>query len=135
MILNQEEDRMSDSKLHLFERQNYLNLKTFRKTGVAVPTPVWFAEDQGVLYVRTIDGSGKVKRIRNNGSVQVAPCDARGGLLGEWIDAHASLVTSQETIAQVDRALDRKYGFQRTMFNLLGRLRKEKGATIAIELS
>jgi hypothetical protein len=126
---------MSDPKFRQFERQNYLNLKTFRKTGVGVPTPVWFAEDQGILYVRTIDGSGKVKRIRNNGSVQVAPCDSRGGLLGDWLDAHAQLVTDQTTIDQVDRLLDRKYGFQRTMFNLLGRLRKEKGATIAIELS
>jgi hypothetical protein len=126
---------MSDPKLRPFERQNYLNLKTFRRSGVGVATPVWFAEDQGVLYVRTIDGSGKVKRIRNNGSVQVAPCDSRGGLLSEWLDGRARLVMAQETIAQVDRLLDRKYGFQRKMFNLLGRLHKDKGATIAIELA
>ena len=126
---------MSDPRLRSFERQNYLNLQTFRRNGVGVPTPVWFTQRQDALYVRTIDGSGKVKRIRNNGRVQVAPCDSRGGLLGEWLDAHACLVTDQETIAEVDQLLDQKYGVQRTMFNLLGRLRKDKGATIAIELS
>ena len=126
---------MSDPKLRPFERQNYLNLQTFRKSGVGVPTPVWFAERQDILYVRTIDGSGKVKRIRNNSRVQVAPCDARGSLLDEWTEAQACLVTDRETIAEVDRLLDKKYGLQRKLFNLLGRLRKDKGATIAIELS
>ena len=125
---------MSNAKLDLFEKQAYLNLETFRKIGVGVPTPVWFAESQGVLYVRTIDGSGKVKRIRNNGRVRVAPCNARGGVLGEWLEAQAHLVSDQATVEEVDRLLDRKYGFQWTIFNLLGRLRKNKGATIAIEV-
>lgn len=125
---------MSNLKLQSFEKQAYLNLKTFRKSGVGVPTPVWFAESQGVLYVRTIDGSGKVKRIRNNRQVQVAPCDSRGKLLGEWHAAQARLVDDPAILEQVDRLLDKKYGLQRTLFSLLGRFRKEKGATIAIEL-
>ena len=124
---------MSTPELRPFEKQAYLNLKTFRKTGIGVPTPVWFAEHEGVLYVRTIDGSGKVNRIRNHSNVQVAPCDSRGKLLGEWLEAQAHLVTNQGTIDLVDRLLNQKYGFQRTLFNLLGRVRKEKGATIAIE--
>ena len=125
---------MSNPKLQAFEKQAYLNLNTFRKTGTGVPTPVWFAEQDGVLYVRTIDGSGKVKRIRNNGSVQIAPCDARGELLGEWLQGQARLVTDPSTIAEVDRLLDKKYGLQRKMFNLLGRMQKHKDATIVIEV-
>jgi hypothetical protein len=125
---------MNNPRLRAFEKQAYLNLKTFRKSGVGIPTPVWFAEQDGVLYIRTIDGSGKVKRIRNNGGVQVAPCDARGGLLGEWVEGKAWLVTDSSTIAQVDRLLDKKYGLQRKMFNLMGRLQKHRGATIAIEV-
>jgi uncharacterized protein len=125
---------MSNSMLGSFEKQAYLNLETFRKSGTGVPTPVWFAESRGVLYVRTIDGSGKVKRIHNNGRVRVAPCDARGGVLGDWLEAQAHLVSDRATIEEVDRLLDRKYGFQRTMFNFLGRFRKHKGATIAIEI-
>jgi hypothetical protein len=126
---------MNNGRIQPFEKQAYLNLKTFRKNGVGVPTPVWFVEHQGLLYVYTIDGSGKVKRIRNNRSVQVAPCDARGKLLGEWLDAQAHLVTDQGTIREVDRLLDRKYGLQRALFRLLGRFRNSKGAVIAIEVA
>ena len=57
-------------------------------------TPVWFAEEpeNGAaekLYVYSTSDSGKAKRIGNNGRVRVAPCDVRGKLLGEWIEARA----------------------------------------------
>jgi hypothetical protein len=54
-----------------FAGQQYLNLETYRKTGQAMPTPVWFLEDNGTLYVRTVANSGQVKRIRNNSRVRV----------------------------------------------------------------
>jgi hypothetical protein len=57
-----------------FEKQKYLNIETFRKNGEGVRTPVWFVQDGEVLYARTIANSGKVKRIRNNGQVKIAPC-------------------------------------------------------------
>ena len=56
----------------------FLNLETFRKNGNGVKTPVWFVQEGEVLYVRTIADSGKVKRIRNNQQVNVAPCKANG---------------------------------------------------------
>ena len=46
--------------------QRYLSLATFRKNGVAVYTPIWFAEDGDKLYFMTNSKLGKVKRIRNN---------------------------------------------------------------------
>ncbi len=46
--------------------QKYISLITFRKSGVAVPTPVWFVELNRKLYVITRNDSGKYKRIRNN---------------------------------------------------------------------
>ena len=125
---------MSNPKLQAFEKQAYLNLNTFRKTGTGVPTPVWFAEQDGVLYVRTIDGSGKVKRIRNNGRVRVAPCNGNGGLLGEWVEAQARLVSDPQVVEKVKRLFRRKYGLMVTMFETLGRLRKDQRATIAIEM-
>jgi len=65
-----------------------------------VRTPVWFAgeSEQGVpekLYVYSTGDSGKAKRIRNNPRVRVAPCDVRGKLLGEWIDAVATIVSAR----------------------------------------
>jgi len=68
-----------------FAGHKYLNLETFKKSGEGVKTPVWFAADPSAsldssdakLYVYTIGVSGKVKRIRNNPRVKIAPCDMR----------------------------------------------------------
>lgn len=95
--------------LTAFDGRKYLSLETFRQSGQAVRTPVWFAAaDAGTLYVYTTADSGKAKRIRRNGSVRIAPCDARGNNTGDWIDARAVLVTGQA----FDRGmglLNRKY--------------------------
>ena len=37
-----------------------------RIDGTPVQTPVWFAEEHGVLYVYTLANAGKVKRIGRN---------------------------------------------------------------------
>jgi PPOX class probable F420-dependent enzyme len=76
--------------------QKYISLATFRKTGVAVATPVWFGEENGKLYVMTRSDMGKSKRIRNNPKVQVAPCTMRGKVTGEQFPATASILPSEE---------------------------------------
>src|SRR6202521_5589589 len=85
-----------------FAGHKYLNLETCKKNGEGVKTPVWFAADPSVpldssdakLYVYTIGVSGKVKRIRNNPRVRIAPCTASGKLLGDWVEAKAEIVTA-----------------------------------------
>jgi uncharacterized protein len=116
-----------------FTNQSFINLETTRRSGEAVRTPVWFVELSGELYVRTGAGSGKVKRIRNNGSVRVAPCDYRGEVKGEWAEAQSRLVDSS-TAEQVNQLFNRKYGIQKRGFELLGRFSSSKMVTIAIEL-
>jgi PPOX class probable F420-dependent enzyme len=74
-----------------FAGHKYLNLETFKKDGTGVKTPVWFAADPSLsldsndakLYAYTVGVSGKVKRIRNNLRVKIAPCDMRGKVLGD----------------------------------------------------
>jgi len=116
-----------------FTNQNFINLETTRRNGKAVQTPVWFVELGGELYVRTGADSGKVKRIRNNGLVRVAPCDYRGELQGDWVDAQARLVDSS-TAEQVNQLFNRKYGLQKRGFELLGRFSSSKMVTIAIKI-
>ena len=116
-----------------FTNQNFINLETTRRNGEAVQTPVWFVELGGMLYVRTGADSGKVKRIRNNGLVRVAPCDYRGKLEGDWLEAQARLVDSS-TAEQVNQLFNRKYGLQKRGFELLGRFSSSKMVTIAIEV-
>ena len=74
-----------------FASAQYLNLETFRKTGVGVRTPVWFALEKDVFYIYTLPEAGKTKRIRNNPKVRMAPCDMRGNLRGAWVEARARI--------------------------------------------
>jgi uncharacterized protein len=90
--------------LAVFDGKKYLNLETYRRSGKGVRTPVWFAvapTDDPVanaprLYVYTTADSGKAKRIRHSGVVKIAPCDVRGNVSGQWIDAHAEIVGGKE---------------------------------------
>jgi uncharacterized protein len=126
---------MKSSKLAQFDKQSFLNLETYRRNGTGVPTPVWFAEQDGVLYVRTFDGSGKVKRIRNNGRVRLAPCDASGGLKGLWVEGQAWIVQDPDEIEAANRLLNSKYGLQKHFFDWVNDRRGAVWITIAAELS
>src|SRR6266852_9462205 len=60
------------------------------------------------LYVYSTADSGKAKRIRNDPRVRVAPCDARGNLRGDWIEARAEIVTG-DAAQHGMRLLNKKY--------------------------
>jgi uncharacterized protein len=98
--------------LHL-AGEKYINLETYRKNGRGVRTPVWFVEsssdDGSTLYVRTSDDTGKYKRIRNNPSVQVAPCDMRGSVKGKWVKGEARIASEEEKL-KAFKMLEKKYG-------------------------
>ena len=114
---------MSMETLKQFEKQQYLNLETVRKNGLAVNTPVWFAQDGDLLFVWTQTGAGKAKRIRNNGSVRIAPSTASGEPVGDWMPAKAQTNESPEAIRHVEKLMQKKYGVMFYVVGLLGRLR------------
>lgn len=123
-----------------FAKAKYLNLETFRKTGMGVRTPVWFAQDishvdpsKTIFYVYSENEAGKVKRIRNNPKVRVAPCTLRGKVRGAWVDARASICTDGE-VAHAQQLLRRKYGLLKIVGDFFSRLRGHKQAVLAIEL-
>jgi len=120
--------------LTTFDHQQYLNLETFRKNGNGVKTPVWFVQYGDTLFVRTIANSGKVKRIRNNRQVHIAPCKVDGALLGDWIEASARLVDDPEINREVDRLLDKKYGLMKFLFGLASSIQQRKNAIIEIKV-
>ena len=120
-----------DSHLTQFAGQKYLNLESYRKSGAAVRTPVWFAEEAGVLYTYSTADSGKVKRIRNNPRVRVAPSDMRGNPQGEWAEAEAQILDAGA--ARGHQLLCRKYPLKRVM-DFFGRLRGREYAVMAIRV-
>jgi uncharacterized protein len=99
----------------------YLSLMSFKRDGTGVSTPVWFVTDAGRLLVKTGPQSFKVKRIRRNPSVMVAPCSAAGRLRGEPVPAHAELLPASE-LEHVDRLMARKYRVDRVLILPLYRL-------------
>lgn len=115
---------------HLQEQQ-FMNLSTYRKTGVPVTTPVWFAQEGDRLYVYTQATSGKIKRVRNNGRVEVGPCDRVGRPLGPTQSATARILSPDEG-KRADRLITRKYGWLKRAFSLVAAIRRSQPAYLEI---
>lgn len=92
----------------------FIVLTTFRQSGTAVPTTVWFAEAEGKLYLTTHQAAGKAKRIRANPRVLVAPSDRTGNVHGPAFPAQARQLEAHEDERAV-AALRHKYGEQYAM--------------------
>jgi PPOX class probable F420-dependent enzyme len=93
----------------------YCLLVTFRKTGEPVPTPVWFALGDGEIFIRSGASDGKLKRIRRDPRVLVAPCTFRGRPLGPPVVGEASILTGAKARA-AEGALRRRFGLRRRMY-------------------
>ena len=124
---------MPRQSLAPFVGQKYLNLESFKRDGTPVRTPVWFAEDQGVLYVYTLANAGKVKRIRRNPRMRLAPCTIRGKVIGLWVEADATIVDAT-AVAHGHALLRHKYGWMKRMGDLFSRLLHRERVVIAIRV-
>ena len=96
------------SALHSAE---FMVLTTYRASGEAVPTTVWFAQAGERLFVTTNANLKKVTRIRAVPSVLVAASDRAGNLQGPPVEGRARVLDSQEFPAAV-AALRAKYTAQ-----------------------
>jgi PPOX class probable F420-dependent enzyme len=94
----------------------YCLLISFRRSGEPVPTPVWFGLDaEGRVFVRTESSSAKVKRIRADARVRVAPASSRGKPTGPLAGGIAR-VLAQEEEAHAESALRANYGLGRRLY-------------------
>lgn len=95
----------------------FLLLTTYRKSGQAVATQVWFAIASlpDTIYIKTGAQTGKVKRIRKTAHVMLAPCTGLGKITGEVFEAQARLVSTEDERQRAERALARKYGLRRKL--------------------
>ncbi len=116
-----------------FSGQRYLAIESYRKNGEAVKTPVWFVESQGTIYVRTANDTGKAKRIRRNPYVRIVPCNGRGTIKGNWVEAEAKFVPFEEA-DQVYLLLKQKYGLQYRLVGLLRALQRRRAKTAVLAI-
>jgi uncharacterized protein len=124
---------MSTNSFTQFANQKYLNMETYRKTGKPVATPVWFAEENGTLYIYSLANAGKVKRIRNNPQVRIVPCDVRGKPKGEWVEVKARIL-DERGAALGHRLLNQKYGWMKRIGDAFSQLRQRRRVVIAMDL-
>ena len=103
----------------------YVSLVTFRKLGEEVPTAVWVARDGDSLIVTTVEGVGKVMRLRNDSRVQLAPCSLSGKVASGavWVDATA---TVEPMTLEMSGVLAAKYKVAYRL-NEWMRFRRQKG--------
>ena len=124
---------LAEDKLSEFASQKHISLETYRKTGDSVRTPVWFIEENGELFVRTDSSTGKIKRIRNNPRVRIAPCNARGAVKGKWVDGEARMIEA-ESSEHVFSLLRKKYGMSYRIIRLVQRFSRSKAHPIGLAI-
>jgi PPOX class probable F420-dependent enzyme len=87
----------------------YLSVTSFKRDGTGVATPVWFVSDGKRLFALTDLHSGKVRRIRRNPRVLIAPCRANGKLRGDPIAARAEILPETPDLERVQALLIERY--------------------------
>lgn len=94
--------------------ENFVSLTTFKKSGEKVASPMWLARDGDDLVMWTPVDSWKVKRIRRDGRVELAPCGRTGKVNAGAQTTHGSALVDADPAetARVKRLIRAKYGFE-----------------------
>ena len=100
--------------------QKYCLLVSYKRSGEAVPTPVWFGLRDGKLYVRSEADVAKIKRIANDPRVRIAPCTVRGKPLGLPAEGRARVLDQPSDGADAEAALRASYGLARKIYERAG---------------
>jgi PPOX class probable F420-dependent enzyme len=125
--------RHNGAVTHPLSDTRYVSLTTFRKDGTPVATPVWLVGYEDGIAVWTGAGTGKVKRLRRNPAVTVAPCTFRGRLRGEAVDGRARLLSAEDN-ARVRALIRRKYRLQGWLITRRAERRPDSTVSYAISL-
>jgi len=78
------------------EGARYVLLTSYRRSGAGVPTPFGALFREGKVYCFIDARSGKVKRIRRQPRVEVAPCTQRGAPTGPSVAGQARVLEGAE---------------------------------------
>lgn len=98
--------------------KKYAVVVSYRMSGQPIPSPVWFGIANGKLYFETGADSFKVKRIRRNADVLVAPATVRGRPTGPPFRGKARVVDAGEH-AHAERIVQSNYGVGRRLYTVM----------------
>jgi uncharacterized protein len=119
--------------LALFEDWRFVMLESYRQNGQAVQTPLLFVEHEAVMYMRTPAVTAKVKRIRRNPAVRVAPCDFFGNVKGDWVSGQAKLIPAGEA-EWVNELAKKRHGWFKRLIDLRNSRKQGEFVVIAVHL-
>jgi PPOX class probable F420-dependent enzyme len=112
-----------------FKDRRYISLTTFKQDGTPVSTPVWVVSDDGErLLVWSAAKTWKVRRIRRDPRVLVAPSTFRGKERGGRLAASARVIDDPG----IDSLLREKYGWQKRLLDRFNRGKPTQWATIEL---
>jgi PPOX class probable F420-dependent enzyme len=119
-----------------FARQKTVLLTTYKRDSNPVATPVSIAVEGSCAYVRSFEKAWKVRRMRNNSAVELAPCTTLGRPTGPAASLQARRLQGEEA-RPAARLLARKYPLlQRVLVPSMHRLGRAKtGRTVHFELT
>ena len=90
----------------------YALLRTYRRDGTPVETPIWFGVQANSVVFRTKVGP-KTKRLAARPDVELTACDYRGHVRGDATTfAGRAIVLSGGEATEANRVLRRRYGWQ-----------------------
>lgn len=117
---------------HPLADAQYVQLTTFRRTGVGVPTPMWFApsvDDPRAFAAITVDDTGKTKRLAHTSRVELRACDLRGRVEEDspTYRGTARVVRGADGVAVARRAVVAKYGFPARLSDLVDKVGSRVG--------
>lgn len=110
--------RRTDRALDELQRTRYALLRTHRRDGTAVDTPIWFVVQDRTLVLRTKVGP-KTRRIATRPEVTLAPCDHRGRVTGAARFSGRATILDGTEAQRANRALHERYGWQWNIVPLL----------------
>jgi uncharacterized protein len=101
--------------------QRFVALTTFKRNGEGVSAPMWIGRDGADLFVWTPADSWKVKRVRNNPRVLLAPSGRTGKVRdgAPLVEGTAQVITDPATVERLEGEIRRKYGFEYRLVTLV----------------
>ncbi len=111
-----------------------VNLTTFRKSGIAVHTPVWIVKDGNIGYIRTYKTSGKIKRLKNNHKAFIATCTNSGKITGDKIEVKAEVLElDREEYYKISNKIKKKYNIIYILISIFRNISYENSQIIIIK--
>jgi PPOX class probable F420-dependent enzyme len=100
-------------------KTRYAVLRSYKKDGVPVDTPIWFALAENSIVFRTKRGP-KTARLRAHPRVELTACDYRGQKLsGATVFTGKATILDGAAAADANRVLHRRYGWQWNLVPLI----------------